>query len=109
MHTSVLSCPLSSLFLPPASFNLALPFSQMHPDLQHLIHLQELDLIAERTRRRIADMPAARAALDESVAAKTAAVEGVKQRLAANQAARRDIEKDLAAVQSRLSKFKNQL
>jgi predicted nucleic acid-binding Zn-ribbon protein len=81
----------------------------MNPDLQHLINLQELDLIAERTRRRIADMPAAQAALEESVAAKTAALENVKQRLAANQAARRDIEKDLAAVQSRLSKFKNQL
>ena len=81
----------------------------MLADLEHLIHLQELDLIAERTRRRIADMPTVRAALEDSVAAKTAAVEDVKQRLAANQAARRDIEKDLAAVQSRLSKFKNQL
>ena len=33
----------------------------------------------------------------------------MKEQLAANQAARRDIEKDLAAVQTRLSKFKNQL
>jgi predicted nucleic acid-binding Zn-ribbon protein len=81
----------------------------MHPDLQHLIHLQELDLVADRMRRRIADMPAARAALEDSVSARSAAVDAVKQRLAANQAARRDIEKDLAAVQSRLSKFKNQL
>ena len=81
----------------------------MHPDLQHLIHIQELDLVAERTRRRIADMPAARAALEESVSARSAAVDGVKQQLAANHAARRDVEKDLAAVQTRLSKFKNQL
>ena len=81
----------------------------MHSDLQHLIQLQELDLIAERTRRRIADMPAARAALEESVSARAAAVDAVKQQLAANQAARRDIEKDLAAVQTRLSKYKNQL
>ncbi len=81
----------------------------MHSDLQHLIQLQELDVIAERTRRRIADMPAARAALEESVSARAAAVDAVKQQVAANQAARRDIEKDLAAVQTRLSKYKNQL
>ena len=81
----------------------------MHPDLQHLIHLQELDLVAERIRRRIADMPAARAALEDTVTARSAAVDAVKERLAANQAARRDIEKDLAAVQARLSKYKNQL
>jgi predicted nucleic acid-binding Zn-ribbon protein len=81
----------------------------MHPDLQHLIHIQELDLVAERTRRRIADMPAARATLEESVSARSAAVDAVKQQLAANHAARRDVEKDLAAVQTRLSKFKNQL
>ena len=81
----------------------------MNADLQHLIHLQELDLVAERTRRRIAEMPAARTALEDSVAAKTAAVDAVKQRLAGNQAARREIEKDLATVQSRLSKYKNQL
>lgn len=81
----------------------------MHPDLQHLIHLQELDLAAERMRRRVADMPAARAALDARVAARTSAVDEVKQRGAANQAARREIEKELAAVQGRLSKFKGQL
>lgn len=81
----------------------------MHADLERLIHLQELDLAAERDRRRIADIPAARQALDERLVAATAAVEAVKQRLTANQAARRDIDKELAAVQSRLSKFKNQL
>ena len=81
----------------------------MHADLQHLIHLQGLDSNAERIRRRIADLPAARMALEERIAAATAGVDGVKQRVAANQAARRDIEKDLASVQSRLSKFKNQL
>lgn len=81
----------------------------MHADLQHLIGLQELDLVAERTRRRIADLPAARAALEERIALRSAAVDDVKQRIAANQAARREIEKELAAVQTRLSKFKNQL
>jgi predicted nucleic acid-binding Zn-ribbon protein len=81
----------------------------MHADLQLLIHLQELDLAAERDRRRIADIPTARQALDERLVAATGGVEAVKQRLAANQAQRREIDKELAAVQARLSKFKNQL
>jgi predicted nucleic acid-binding Zn-ribbon protein len=81
----------------------------MNSDLQHLIHLQELDLVADRLRRRIADMPAARAALDARIASRTGSVDAVKQRVAANQTLRREIEKDLAAVQGRLSKFKNQL
>ena len=81
----------------------------MNADLQNLIHLQELDLVADRLRRRIADMPAARAALDARLASRTASVDAVKQRAAANQSARREIDRDLAAVQARLSKFKNQL
>ena len=81
----------------------------LHPDLQHLIHLQELDSSAERHRRRATDIPIQQAALDERIAQRTATVDAVKARIAACQAARRDIEKDLAAVQGRLSKFKNQL
>src|SRR5262245_27039504 len=81
----------------------------MNSDLQHLIHLQELDLKAERTRRRIAEIPGQQAALDERIAARTTAADTVKQRIAAMQAARREIEKELAAVQTRLSKYKNQL
>ncbi len=81
----------------------------MHSDLNFLIQLQELDLAAERDRRRIAEIPAAQEALEARLAAATAAVDAVKQRVAANQAARREIDKDLATVNSRLSKFKNQL
>jgi predicted nucleic acid-binding Zn-ribbon protein len=81
----------------------------MHADLQHLIRLQDLDLTADRNRRRIADLPSARGALEARIASRTAAVDAVKQRIAANQGARRDIEKDLAAIQTRLSKYKNQL
>jgi predicted nucleic acid-binding Zn-ribbon protein len=81
----------------------------MHPDLQHLIQLQELDLAAERARRRIAELPAALQAFETRVAEKTASVASVKERIAAGQATRRDIEKELAAVQGRLSKYKGQL
>jgi predicted nucleic acid-binding Zn-ribbon protein len=81
----------------------------MLADLESLIHLQELDSTADRLRRRIADIPAAQAALDERLAALSGVVTSIKERMAASQAARRDIEKDLAAVQGRLSKYKEQL
>lgn len=81
----------------------------MNPDLQNLIHLQELDLRAERDRRRVAEIPAAQSTLEARIAERTTALDAVRQRIAASQAARREIEKDLAAVQARLTKFKNQL
>jgi predicted nucleic acid-binding Zn-ribbon protein len=81
----------------------------MHPDLQHLIQLQDIDLAADRARRRIAELPAAQQALDGRVAEKTAQVTRVKERIAAGQVARREVEKELAVVQGRLSKFKGQL
>ena len=81
----------------------------MHPDLQHLIQLQELDLAADKARRRIADLPLAQAALEARLAERSAAVASVKERMAAGQAVRREIEKELAGVQGRLSKYKGQL
>jgi predicted nucleic acid-binding Zn-ribbon protein len=81
----------------------------LHPDLEHLIHLQELDLAAERHRRRVTDIPVLQATLDARLAARTATLDAVKARIAESQAGRREVERDLAAVQSRLSKFKNQL
>jgi uncharacterized protein len=84
-------------------------FFLMHPDLQHLIQLQELDLAAERSRRRIAELPAAQQALESRVAAKSQALAAVKERINFGQGARREVEKELAAVQGRLSKYKGQL
>ncbi len=81
----------------------------VNPDLQHLIHLQALDLAIERARRKIADMPGAIAALDDRLAERTAALAAVKGRIDTSQHARREIEKELAIVQTRLSKYKGQL
>lgn len=81
----------------------------MLPDLEYLIHLQELDSAAERARRRIADIPAAQQALEARSAARAAELQAVKDRIAATTASRRDIEKEVAAVQTRLSKYKEQL
>ena len=54
-------------------------------------------------------MPARSQALDTRAEQARAAVESARARLTASQAERRGIEKDLAAVQGRLSKFKDQL
>ena len=81
----------------------------MHADLQRLIRLQEIETRVADARRRIADAPGEIAALDARLTAARDAVAAAKQTLTDNQAARRAIEKDLAVVQQRLSKFKEQL
>lgn len=81
----------------------------MLPDLQHLIHLQEIDTALDRARRRIADIPAVQGALEARAAARAAAVQAVKDRIAGTAATRRDVEKEVAGVQTRLSKYKDQL
>lgn len=81
----------------------------MLADLERLIHLQQIDLAAEAARRRIADHPTLVQSLDARLASATEALESAKAGAAANQAARRAIEKDLATIQARLTKFKDQL
>ena len=81
----------------------------MSPELEALIHLQEIDTKAAEAARRTADAPVRTAALDATLASARDAVEHAKQAVADNQAARRTIEKDLAVVQQRQSKYKDQL
>jgi hypothetical protein len=81
----------------------------MHPDLERLIRLQQLDSFADEARRRIAEQPQRAEALDARLAHAREEVASAKQRLADSQAARRAVEKELAIVQSRLSKFKDQV
>ena len=81
----------------------------MHQDLQLLIQLQELDTAADKARRLIADVPAQQAALESRIAAATATLNTVKERITTAQTERRAVEKDLAAIEARLSKFKGQL
>ena len=81
----------------------------MHQDLQLLIQLQELDTAADKARRLIADVPAQQAALESRIAAATATLNTVKERITTAQTERRAVEKDLAAIETRLSKFKGQL
>ncbi len=81
----------------------------MHADLERLIRLQQLEDQAEKARRTIAEEPIRQQELDEKLAAEQQTLEDQRQRLTANQVARRATEKELAEVQSRLSKFKEQM
>jgi hypothetical protein len=81
----------------------------MHPDLERVIHLQQIEDAAERARRTIADEPARQQQFAAALDAARLALEHERARLAANQAARREAEKELAMQQARFSKFRDQL
>jgi len=81
----------------------------MHPDLERLIRLQQLETFTESARRTIAELPERVAALDARLASARGAVEAARQQLAANQSVRRTAEKELSTQQARLSKYKDQL
>ena len=81
----------------------------MLPALTALIALQELDTRAEAARRRLADAPVKVAALDATLAGATQALETARAALATSQSARRELEKEAAVAQQRVSKYKEQL
>ncbi len=81
----------------------------MHADLEHLIRLQQTDTFIENARRRVADHPSLIAALDARLTSSRDTLARAKSRLADNHSSRRLIEKDLSAIQGRLSKYKDQL
>ena len=80
----------------------------MNADLERLIALQRVDSTAQEARRRLAEQPDHEKALDARMDAAREHVASAKTRLAANQAARREIEKEVAMHQGRLSKFREQ-
>jgi hypothetical protein len=81
----------------------------MLPDLEHLIHLQRLDDATARARQAVADLPARLAELEARLADQEQALAAARARLDENQKARRELEKQVAAVQGRLSRYKDQL
>lgn len=81
----------------------------MSPALERLIRLQEIESKAAAARRRAADLPERMAALDARLAAARDALAAARDALAANQARRRTLDRDVAAAQQRLAKYKDQL
>lgn len=80
----------------------------MDADLSALIDLQRLDTLIDNARKVLADLPQREAALDASLDEASAALDTAKQQVADNQAGRRAVEKDMAVIQARLEKFKDQ-
>jgi hypothetical protein len=73
--------------------------------LASLIALQGIDSAADARRKRLSDLPAAEAAIDASIAAVTEAVTAAKTRVQDNLTTRKSLEKDVAAVDTRLARF----
>jgi uncharacterized protein len=81
----------------------------MSPDLQRLIKLQQLESTITDARATIAAHPQRLADADSRLNESKQTVDAVKARVKENQEARRDLEKDVAVYQGRLTKFKDQL
>jgi uncharacterized protein len=81
----------------------------MSPDLQRLIKLQQLESTLADARATIAAHPQRLADADARLNESKQAVEAARGRLKENQEARRNLEKDVAVYQGRLTKFKDQL
>jgi predicted nucleic acid-binding Zn-ribbon protein len=81
----------------------------MNPDLNRLIRLQHLETAADEARRKIAEHPARIQALDARLQGARDVVAGTKAKLTAAAEKRRAEEKDVAGVQTRLAKYKDQL
>ena len=69
----------------------------MLPDLERLIHLQELDSRLAAAHQTVAGAPEREAALDARLTAARAAVDAAKAAIAENQNTRRSVDKDLLA------------
>jgi uncharacterized protein len=81
----------------------------VHPDLERLIRLQALDTQAADARKAQTSIPETQQALDQKLEGARSTVAAAKEKQAANQADRRALEKDLAALNTRLSRYKDQL
>jgi predicted nucleic acid-binding Zn-ribbon protein len=81
----------------------------MSPDLERLIQLQHLETIIAEAKISMALHPQRVAALDLRLDEAKRAVDSVKEQLKANHDRRRELEKDVALYQGRLTKFKDQL
>jgi predicted nucleic acid-binding Zn-ribbon protein len=79
------------------------------PDLEDLIALQRLESAIADAGARIAAHPQRLAAADTRLSDAAGALDAVKHRVKDNQEARRELEKNAAVYQGRLTKFKDQL
>jgi hypothetical protein len=81
----------------------------MNSDLKQLIRLQSIDLSIQELRTRIDRFPGISKALDEKLKSAQAAVERAKEKAKSNQTNRRKLESDIGAIESKISKYRDQM
>ena len=81
----------------------------MLPDLEQLIRLQQLDTATDEAQRIVEAIPSRVEDLDTRLTARTTAVDAATHGLGAKKSERQAVEKRLAEVQGRLSRFREQL
>ena len=81
----------------------------MLPDLERLIRLQQLEDSVAEVRLEIDAFPAKMDALDVRIAVRSDKLTDARDRLTDHRTQRQTLEKELAQVQSRLTRFKDQL
>jgi predicted nucleic acid-binding Zn-ribbon protein len=81
----------------------------MSPDIERVIALQRLDSAVLDAERRLADEPEREKGFEARLESARERLASARQRLTENQNARREIEKEVAIQQARLSKFRDQL
>ncbi len=81
----------------------------MHPDLEKVIELQQLDTRIAELDAQIDSLPSQIKNLEDQLQEFIHAHEERQQRLAANQKERRDLEAETQTIQARISKHKDQI
>jgi predicted nucleic acid-binding Zn-ribbon protein len=79
--------------------------SLLLPSLAALIELQSLDTAIEAARKQLGEMPGRMKAAEAAVHSATVALDAAKATMAESTATRRQLEKDVAAVDTRLARF----
>lgn len=80
----------------------------MHPDIQKLIELQQIDSRMAALRTEIAALPREVAAIETKLAGSKAKVEAAQAGIKADEAARRKHESDIKDEQGKISKYRDQ-
>ena len=81
----------------------------MNSDLKQLIRLQAIDLSIQELRARVDKFPGISKALDEKLRAAQASVEKAKEKAKADQGNRKKFETDIAATETKISKYRDQM
>ncbi len=94
---------------PTRGFFLRAATDLMLPDLEHLIRLQQLENSATEARDEINGLPSRLEAIQSRVTERQDNVKAATDRLEEHRRSRATLEKEVAEVQSRLGRFKDQL